>query len=121
MAEMVVLHDIVGEDGKTIRERNLELQHDIPLNTLVECVDSEEPDSPGIRAYVVEHTRDCDGTPLYNLSLEPVERVKDTQEMRDDLYYDTEWPTLYYLARGRCEGMLWGPVGDESLQIVQYG
>ena len=32
----VMLYNIVGDDGKTDKERNLELQHNIPIGSLVE-------------------------------------------------------------------------------------
>ena len=58
--------------GKTIREVNLEKQHEIPLGALVEIKGFEEYDyhryENGLRLYVVKHLRDCDGTPLYGLS-----------------------------------------------------
>ena len=48
--------------GKTDREINNEMEHTIPLKSLVECNET------GLRMYVVKHMRDCDGTPLYGLS-----------------------------------------------------
>lgn len=48
------------------RPKNMLLQHAIPLKTLVE-VDLSYSDHHGIRGYVCEHTRDCDGSPLYAL------------------------------------------------------
>lgn len=57
--------------GKTYREMNLEKVHNIPLGTLVEVdFDDSYLEDPvkGLRLYVVEHSRDCDGTPLYSLS-----------------------------------------------------
>jgi len=65
--------DIVEENGKTIRENNLEKAHDIPIGTLVE-VKYDEWHGDGAcekvhaRLWVVSHDRDCDGTPLYSLS-----------------------------------------------------
>lgn len=49
------------ETGKTYREENHEKTHNIPLHSLVET-------GEGLRLWVVEHSRDCDGTPLYSLS-----------------------------------------------------
>ena len=54
------------ETGKTYRQENLEKQHNIPIGTLVEIDDPENP----LRLYVVEHFRDFDGTPLYSLSFD---------------------------------------------------
>ncbi len=50
------------------RDENLEKQHTIPIGTLVE-VDCDYSDEHMTRQYVVGHSRDCDGTPLYDLSV----------------------------------------------------
>lgn len=61
------------ETDKTFREMNAELEHNIPLGTLVE-VQFDEWFGDGAcwkvhaRLYVVAHQRDCDMTPLYSLS-----------------------------------------------------
>ena len=92
MSDVVSFGDIVEKNGKTIRENNLEIQHKIPLGALVEV--EVEIYSPGwstsedlpaedlrrsevnlkgaCRLYVVSHTRDCDGSPLYTVSDLPV-------------------------------------------------
>lgn len=59
---------IVEADGMTRRERNMLLQHNIPLYSLVEILG--EGTCSGLRLYVAHHTRDCDGTPLYALTFE---------------------------------------------------
>lgn len=65
--------DIIEENGKTVRENNLEKTHDLPLGTLAE-VKFDRWHSDGAcekihaRLWVVSHDRDCDGTPLYSLS-----------------------------------------------------
>jgi hypothetical protein len=51
-----------------LREDNMKIAHAIDLGTLVE-VDLDYSDEHGVRGFVVEHTRDCDGTPLYAISL----------------------------------------------------
>lgn len=61
------------ETGKTYREENNTKNHSIPLGTLVEVAfDDGNLTSPkkGLRLFVVEHYRDCDGTPLYSLSFD---------------------------------------------------
>jgi hypothetical protein len=73
MTKMMFVADMVEENGKTIRQNNLEKTHLIPLGALVEVSyeDSYEEDdekTSGIRLFVVNHSRDCDGTPLYDLS-----------------------------------------------------
>ena len=42
-------------------------QHTIPIGTLVEVKPWEYGKHNNMRLYVVEHDRDCDGTPLYSL------------------------------------------------------
>lgn len=67
----MMIHDIVEENGKTIRENNLARQHEIPVDSLVEIVpwdETSEEEYGGVRLFVVKHTRDCDGTPLYSLA-----------------------------------------------------
>lgn len=57
--------DIVEANGKTWRENNLSVKHGIPLGTkLIISV----PVEGTITCYVVEHSRDCDGSPLYRIS-----------------------------------------------------
>lgn len=61
----IIGHHIVEADGTTRKERNMKLQHEIPLLTLVEI---KSGSMEGLRLFVQGYTRDCDGTPLYNLS-----------------------------------------------------
>ena len=70
---IVRFSDIVETNGKTIRENNLELQHKIPIGTLVEVKTSEwlgdgACEKIHARWFVAMHGRDCDGTPLYGLA-----------------------------------------------------
>lgn len=57
---MINVADMVT-DGKTYREINREKVHNISIRTLVEL-------ESGVRLFVVHHGRDCDETPLYELS-----------------------------------------------------
>lgn len=61
------------ETGKTYRQENLERQHQIPVGSLVEVKFRQWFGNGACwkvhaRLWVVQHTRDCDGTPLYSLS-----------------------------------------------------
>lgn len=73
MTEVVMIYDLVEENGKTVRENNLAISHNIPLGTLV-GVDISTWYGNGAciagkaRLWVVRHDRDCDGTPLYTIS-----------------------------------------------------
>ncbi len=70
---MILFHDLKLKDGRTIREHNMELKHNIPIGALVE-VKFDAWFGGGAcwkvhaRLWVVRHDRDCDGTPLYLLS-----------------------------------------------------
>lgn len=95
------LSDIVEENGKTIRENNLEKVHDIQIGTLVE-VKFHEWHGDGAcekvhaRLWVVSHDRDCDGTPLYSLSKfkEPMFVEGSIRFRGEDGWWLKEEPTL---------------------------
>lgn len=79
---MNILADFVDPDdpqGRTYRQVNAEKKHQIPIGTLVELDD-------GVRMWVVAHTRDCDNTPLYNLS-----PVKDDIEVERVGFRNSSW------------------------------
>ncbi len=60
------------ETGKTFREKNNELTHEISIGTLVDVIPWEGAKTAlaGIRLRVTGHARDCDGTPLYSLGVD---------------------------------------------------
>ena len=71
---MKIAYNLINpETGRTYREDNLTRMHQIPIGTLVE-VKFDRWFGDGAcwkvlaRLWVVKHTRDCDGTPLYCLS-----------------------------------------------------
>lgn len=64
---MQYVPDVVEQNGLTIRENNMNRVHGIPVGALVE-IDCKECDEHQLRLFVVQHARDCDGTPLYSLS-----------------------------------------------------
>ena len=69
MTKVMNIADIVNPDtGKTYRQENSEKIHSIPIGSLVEIIPwSDDCWYTGMRLYVVNHTRDCDGTPMYSL------------------------------------------------------
>lgn len=72
MPNIITLHDTIDKndpDGRTIKEINMAQQHVFKVGQLVE-LDS------GVRLLVGRHSRDCDGTPLYDLAYyrKPMER-----------------------------------------------
>lgn len=63
-----VVHNLTNpKTGRTYREDNLQRQHKIPIGTLVEIRHDLPQLEDGFRLHVVQHTRDCDGEPLYSL------------------------------------------------------
>ena len=64
--QVLFLSDMIEENGKTVKENNITIKHKIPIGTLVE-VDCDYLSSHKVRLYVKEHTRDCDGSPLYSI------------------------------------------------------
>jgi hypothetical protein len=80
----ILVANIIEENGKTIRQNNMEIKHKIPIGTLVEInspQDLEYDDGDVLyechhrmRAYIVSHDRDCDGTPLYSVGPKGLER-----------------------------------------------
>jgi hypothetical protein len=103
----IVVHDIIGADGKTYQETNLERQHRIPIGTLVEVkYDKWHGDGAcekvHARLWVIHHGRDCDGTPLYALS-----------KYRDAEPFDPSNRNLY-APRVRVNGM-----PEESLTPIE--
>lgn len=91
-------------NGQTVKEQNLLVKHAIPLGALVE-VDIERNENHGIRAFVCEHARDCDGTPLYSLSMS--NNIADLEELR----------------RTDMEHYLWSTengFSDDCLKVIRY-
>ena len=78
------------------REENLAKKHNIPLGSLVELED-------GARLWVVNRSRDCDGTPHYDLAVNPLEPLYDDV---DQFFYSAR---IYH-------GFL-----EESLFVVKKG
>lgn len=110
-----LVSEIVESNGKTIRQNNMELQHNIPLGALVE-VNYEYGDMNGVRLFVVNHSRDCDGTPLYDLSFD-VNAQKDYDQHeaeKDELRQSGLYPFLHGIDCGRIKRHY----GEECLKVV---
>ena len=73
---LLMVHNLIDPtdpQGRTYKEVQLATSHSIPIGTLVEAKwDVWYGDGACCkfhgRLWVVNHTRDCDGTPLYDLS-----------------------------------------------------
>lgn len=70
MADLINFSDLVESNGNTVRQNNLMLDHNIPIGTMVEII-FEEDQQHGMRVFIAEHSRDCDGTPTYGLTMDP--------------------------------------------------
>jgi len=131
---IVSVNDIVEANGKTVRENNLEQPHTIPLGALVDLDwdfgENKSNFSRTIRAYVAAYARDCDGEPLYLLTISErvlveAEAVFTAKHILVDKAYksgkDSE-EELDYHALTRWADMtcssIDGPVGADSLVVV---
>lgn len=112
--DMCFVGDVVENNGRTIKENNMAIVHDIPLGTLVE-VRSADSDFNGIRLFVVEHERDCDGEPLYTLSFNKgvVGEIHKVESEKDD-----EFVMLTNLMIDRLQGSVLRGWTKESLVII---
>lgn len=84
MDYIIAFGDIVEENGKTIRENNMEKGHNIPVGALVEVTYDDwhgggACSKTHARLWVVKQGRDCDGTPLYWLSKTKLEKQDPVQ------------------------------------------
>jgi len=75
----IVMHDLIEANGKSVKENNLEIKHNIPIGSLVEYSD-------GTRLFVVYHSRDCDGTCLYNLCPNKDDLIREEKN-----FYNRKW------------------------------
>lgn len=61
------LQDPNDKQGRTYKQINAAMTHQIPLGSLVESRHLK-----GARGFVAKHSRDCDQTPLYVLCFDPL-------------------------------------------------
>ena len=85
MTEIIMFHNIVEDNGKTIKENNMEKIHNIPIDSLVEVKydtwhGNGACEKVHARLWVVSHDRDCDGTPLYTLAEEKLKICNELEE-----------------------------------------
>jgi len=84
MAKITMLHDIVEKNGKTIKENNLDKQHNLKIGDLVEITFKPYE---GVRLFICKLSRDCDGTPLYCLTINLTEFKRQQSEGYSNFYY----------------------------------
>jgi hypothetical protein len=121
MMQVVFIGDLVEENGKTVKENNLERVHNVPVGSLVEITYESEYEEPservkGLRLFVVKHSRDCDGSPLYSLSFsltaqddfdkieEDIAQEKYKNEMEWRLLMLLKWQAMGKILNGYDEG-----------------
>lgn len=116
--------DIVENNGKTIEQNNMEKGHNIPLGTLVEVkYDKWHGDGAcekiHARLWVVDHSRDCDGTPLYSLCHVKINNIDDKFQV---LLTDGDNGDQYALKDDISRKMVWNihsGFAEDSLTIVE--
>ena len=131
MGNVLLVSDIVEENGKTVRENNNALIHNIPLGSLVEILpdmwemeSGEVSISTGLRLYVVNHGRDCNGTPLYDLSFDPDAHVQwaNYKKIIDEKSYDPEDEYSEAITKARYwsySGAIKSGYPEESLKVIR--
>ena len=123
MQNMILVSDIVEENGKTVKQNNLEMVHDISLGSLVEIVEDEYSEDGGVRMFVVDYSRDCDGTPLYDLSHDKnaAQKLKQFEADCEAGEFETE-PygfALKMVSKGRYMGLIAANYGREGLKVIK--
>ena len=104
-----------------IREDNMNQNHEIPIGAVVEITYEEYAYKAaeclqGLEFFVVNHTRDCDGVPLYELSSNPTaqKEYEDIERRKDELIQSGLYQLLHYQAK---KG-IWGPYLFDALRVI---
>ncbi len=120
---IVLVSDMVESNGKTVRENNMDTNHAYPLGALVEiCYEDSDDDenNNGIRLFVVNHERDCDGTPLYCMAPTKTayEKVLQYKTELERGISDSMERTLCQFLLHRAEGALVRGYSEKSLKLI---
>lgn len=119
---ILLVSDIVEKNGKTIKENNLVKEHVIKLGSLVE-ITYEGNEQQGVRLFVVNHSRDCDGTPLYDLSInKDYQEELEASERKAEANKNSSDPIDRYLNvynQGKFSGSILRHYGEESLKLIR--
>jgi hypothetical protein len=112
------MSDIVEENGKTVKENNMAIQHNIPIGALVEVTfdtwhGNGACEVTKARLWVVIQSRDCDGTPLYWLSKTPIHEWNDSIRINmDDMQFKKAVSqSLFYNTHGGFS--------EENLKVIE--
>lgn len=102
------------ETGKTYREENNEMNHSYEINSLVEL-----KESGGVRLFVVKHTRDCDGTPLYSLSFVPSVKIPTKKSYVGQASSRPPFEIYYQgYEEGQIAGMVLDGYSEDDLTLI---
>ncbi|TLX16393.1 hypothetical protein [Rhizobium sp. MHM7A] len=124
MSAIITVADLVEANGKTVRENNQGIPHELPLGALVEIT----TDCPigefgsvykGVRLFVVAHDRDCDGSPLYSLSFDQnvFREIEGAQTTFDD-NRESKFHSLFAMSLGKAKGSISDGWGSDSLLLI---
>lgn len=127
MTQITMVSDIVEANGKTIKENNRAIMHDIELGKLVEITykseyEEEDESNYGLRLFVVNHSRDCDGTPLYDLSFNrnAYKEFKESDDLiKKGVFENRMDENLTRFMNQRSSGAILRHYGRESLKVVE--
>ncbi len=111
------MSSIIEDNGNSIIVNNLNKCHSLKLGSLVE-VSFTKSDFNGLRLFVVEHTRDCDGSPNYSLSFDKniINKLTnlDTEDITDlMLKYSNA------LSKERLLGAISRGYAEDSLKLIE--
>jgi hypothetical protein len=121
MPKFIMVHDLPADpnnpNGPTIKEENLKQQHNIPVGSLVEvkyanwhrdgcCIKVH------VRLWVFNHSRDCDGTPLYTLASK-------TKEQFENLCVEMNIDQNNFFARREVLDVLESGFSEDRLKVIE--
>lgn len=115
MTRIINIADLINpESGLSYRAENTAKAHTIPLFTLVELkCDPEWPCiTDGLRLYVQGHSRDCDGTPLYDLTANYKVIGRNLHVRSAETEEDRMYCHLY-------SGAIMHSYGESSLEVIK--
>jgi hypothetical protein len=121
----IVFSSIVEDNGKPIKENNMSKNHNVPIDTLVElkdyydCSGDDGAFIKGIaRFFVVEHNRDCDGTPLYTLCLHTRKSIENLVKAYNDDGMEINLNDFNHVQR-RYFHLISG-YSEDSLKVISF-
>lgn len=125
--QAILVSNIVEANGMTVKENNLLKEHGIAIGALVEVHgdSNDEESANGLRLFVVEHARDCDGTPLYSLSFkrnalqELKEAEKDQQKIKNSRNATATDASLALYCRGLAQGSILHGYPESCLKLIK--